>query len=164
MHVSISHLLTSCFLPKHIIKRQRPIMRTQEILSIHCFPSTVWNFQSWLKIPSNVHQAPFIFPFFARRVKPDFPRLIESFEPKVMCVSTNSDAPRSKGLEMSLPEIVCPIGKALTNKIIHELVHLIDSTRTSTSRGTRGSICPAIRTTSTWPSSLRNHVLRLVLY
>ena len=45
------------------------------------FPSTIRDGQSRLQLSTNVHQTPFVFPFFAWRVETFFPWLIERFEP-----------------------------------------------------------------------------------
>lgn len=45
--------------------------------------STVGDGQSRLQVSADIHQPPFVFPFFAWRIETLLPRLIKRFEPRI---------------------------------------------------------------------------------
>jgi hypothetical protein len=46
--------------------------------------SAIGNLQAGLDVAVDVHEAPFVFPIFARLIVPDFPWLVECREPRVL--------------------------------------------------------------------------------
>lgn len=105
------------------------------------FSTAVGNLNARLQIPPGVHQAPFVFPFFPRRIELHLPWLIKSLK----------------------PEVLSPVIQRRTYPVVHELVHIVD-TRNGTSlriwaRHIAAGFIRAVVSPTRRPADLRDDLL-----